>query len=63
MDAQQHGAAHRRARWWALAVRVNDDGPLTLEQDLALQQRNHDFLSLLVRVQMRPVELSAVLMA
>ena len=36
LDARQHGAAHRRTRWWACAFRVNDSGAITVQQDEAM---------------------------
>ena len=38
LDARDHGAAHRRRRWWAVAVRVNDEGALTVEQGCQLKK-------------------------
>ena len=62
MDARQHGAAHRRTRWWACAFRVNDSAAITVQQDQAMKPLKDKYLQVLDDIMMKPVKLNQVLM-
>ena len=62
LDARQHGAAHRRTRWWACAFRMNDSAAITVQQDEAMTPLKDKYLQVLDDIKMKPVSLFQVLM-